>query len=410
MLRSTELADRSWLPYGNGRSYGDSNLNPGGGLLDCRAVRRIRAFDETTGLIDCDPGVLLDDLLDAIVPKGWFLPVVPGTCYVTVGGAIANDVHGKNHHAAGSFGNHVVELNLARSDGQTLRCSTSENADWFAATVGGLGLTGVITSARLQAMRVPSAQMLSETIRFHSLEEFFTLSEQSETDWAYTVSWIDCASAGRRLGRGLFSRANHASMGDLGSKPVSRVRRLPITPPVSLVNSLTLRAFNTLYFNRQRGDVVRQQQHFRPFFFPLDALLEWNRMYGPRGFYQYQCVVPDPAMSAVRQMLDEIAASGMGSFLAVLKQFGKVPSRGLLSFPQPGTTLALDFPNRGDRLHRLFERLDSIVLASGGRLYPAKDGRMGAAMFRAGYPQWQTFDRFVDPRFSSGFWRRVRAA
>jgi hypothetical protein len=230
------------------------------------------------------------------------------------------------------------------------------------------------------------------------------------------VSWIDCAFTGKRLGRGLFNRGNHAAAtmdvsqlpGNLPSGVAEHSRRVPLTPPISLINPISLKSFNTLYFNKQRVDAVRSLQHYRPFFYPLDALLEWNRIYGPQGFYQYQCAVPhEGALKATRQLLEAIAQSGMGSFLAVLKQFGEPASRGMLSFPQPGTTLALDFPNQGPRLHKLFAALDAIVQDAGGRLYPAKDGRMGAAIFKAGYPRWSEFAAYVDPRFSSGFWRRV---
>lgn len=404
------------LPYGNGRSYGDSNLNPGGILLEMRPLDRIIEFDPHSGVLTCEAGVLLSEILAFGVPQGWFPMVTPGTQFVTVGGAIANDVHGKNHHRAGSFGNQVRQFELLRSDGTRMVCSPEKNADWFAATIGGLGLTGVITWATLQLRAIANPYVDTETIRFRSLEEFFELSAASEADHEYSVAWIDCAFSGKRLGRGLFNRGNHAPAElDLALVPPgqrhradARELRVPVTPPVSLINSVTLKAFNLAYFHRQRGDRVRLLQPYRPFFYPLDAILEWNRIYGPRGFYQYQCIVPDEyALPSVRQLLDTIAASGMGSFLAVLKQFGKTPSRGMLSFPAPGTTLALDFPNRGPRLHRLFEALDRIVLDAGGRLYPAKDGRMGPAMFKAGYPRWNEFLDYVDPRFSSGFWRRV---
>ena len=411
-----EASPTTWLPYGNGRSYGDSNLNPGAGLLRARGLDHFMAFDRQTGILRCEAGVLLSEILRLVVPQGWFLPVTPGTQFVTVGGAIANDVHGKNHHVAGSFGNHVRQFELLRSDGSRRICSAADNPDWFAATIGGLGLTGLITWAEIQLRPVMNPLMDSETIRFRSVEEFFELSAASEADYEYTVSWIDCAFTGRRLGRGLFNRANHAPaicQPEHLRKPVAagvveHARRVPITPPLSLINPLSLKAFNTLYFHRQRGDRVRDIQHYRPFFYPLDALLEWNRIYGPKGFYQYQCAIPpDDAVKVTRQLLHTIAASGMGSFLAVLKQFGSVPSRGLLSFPMEGTTLALDFPNQGERLHQLFDALDQIVLQSGGRLYPAKDGRMSAKVFQAGYPNWQDFKAFVDPRMSSGMWRRV---
>ena len=406
----------SFLPYGNGRSYGDSNLNPGGVLLEMRPLDRFIEFDVDGGVLTCEAGVLLSEILAHCVPQGWFPMVTPGTQFVTGGGAIANDVHGKNHHRAGSFGNHVLEFELVRSDGTRKVCSPDQNADWYAATIGGLGLTGVITWATLQLRRIFNPYVDSETVRFRSLEEFFELSAASEADYEYTVSWIDCAFGGDRLGRGLFNRGNHAHVAvDLSRVPKAqrdrvdlRERRMPFSPPFSLVNSLTLKAFNLAYFHRQRGDRVNLLQHYRPFFYPLDAVLEWNRIYGPKGFYQYQCAVPDAhALRSVRQLLETISASGMGSFLAVLKQFGTPPSRGMLSFPAPGTTLALDFPNRGARLHRLFEALDKIVLEAGGRLYPAKDGRMGPSIFKAGYPRWKEFLGYVDPRFSSGFWRRV---
>jgi FAD/FMN-containing dehydrogenase len=404
------------LPFGNGRSYGDSNLNPGGSLLRARGLDRFIDFNPATGVLRCEGGVLLAEILRLVVPQGWFLPVVPGTQFVTVGGAIANDVHGKNHHLVGSFGNHVNAFELLRSDGSRRLCTPTEHADWYGATIGGLGLTGLITWAELQLRRVANPWLDTESIRFRGLEEFFELSTASELSHEYTVSWIDCAFTGRRLGRGLFNRGNHAasviqpellSQGLPGSLP-SATKRVPLTPPLSLINTLSLKAFNTLYFNRQIGDHARALQHYQPFFFPLDALLEWNRIYGPKGFYQYQCVLPpERSLQGTRELLQTIAASGMGSFLAVLKQFGSPASRGMLSFPEPGTTLALDFPNQGPRLHKLFEALDQIVLKAGGRLYPAKDGRMGSQIFKAGYPRWSEFNQFVDPQFSSGFWRRV---
>jgi FAD/FMN-containing dehydrogenase len=406
----------SVLPFGNGRSYGDSNLNPGGALLQGGQLDRLIAFDAATGVLRCEGGVLFSTLLRLIVPQGWFLPVTPGTQFITLGGAIANDVHGKNHHVAGSFGNHVLQFELLRSDGSRRTCSPTEHADWYAATIGGLGLTGLITWAEVQLKRIANPYLDTESIKFRSLEQFFELSAASELDHEYTVSWIDCGFDDHRLGRGLFNRGNHAPAAmnsallpkGLPSGVAEHSRKVPLTPPISLINPLSLKSFNTLYFNKQRPEVVRSLQHYRPFFYPLDALLEWNRIYGPRGFYQYQCAVPpERALPTTHALLKAIAASGMGSFLAVLKQFGEPASRGMLSFPTPGTTLALDFPNKGPRLHQLFDELDRIVLQAGGRLYPAKDGRMGAAIFKAGYPRWTELHPYVDPRFASGFWRRV---
>jgi FAD/FMN-containing dehydrogenase len=396
------------LPYGNGRSYGDSCLNVGGALLQTRALDRFIAFDTESGALACESGVLLADILKLAVPRGWFLPVSPGTQFVTVGGAIANDVHGKNHHHTGTFGRHVRRFELLRSDGQRIECAAGENPDWFAATVGGLGLTGAITRAEIQLRRIASPLMDVETIRFSNLDEFLALCAESDHDFEYTVAWIDCLGKGPRLGRGLLQRANHAEAPARIVPAHPRRVGIPFTPPFSLINAASLRLFNTTYYHRQRGARNRSIVRFEPFFYPLDNILHWNRLYGPRGLYQYQCVIPSACgRDATEALLGAIARSGLGSMLAVLKVFGSLSSPGLLSFPRQGVTLALDFPNRGERLERLFKELDHIVQSAGGRLYPAKDGRMPGALFRSGYPRWSEFARFVDPRCSSSFWRRV---
>jgi FAD/FMN-containing dehydrogenase len=326
---------------------------------------------------------------------------------VTVGGAIANDVHGKNHHRAGTFGCHVRRLELLRSNGERLVCSPSENPDWFAATVAGLGLTGVVTWAELQLRRISSPRLDVDSVRFGHLDEFFSLSAESEQAAEYTVSWIDCLARGKHLGRGIFQRANHGADA-APAPPKSRKLSVPFQLPVSLVNGVSLRVFNTLIYHKQWSRLKHSSEYYRSFFFPLDSILHWNRAYGPRGFYQYQCVVPTPsAREATAALLDTIASSGQGSSLAVLKQFGAVRSPGMLSFPREGVTLALDFPNRGGRLERLFEALDRIVSGAGGTLYPAKDGRMPGELFRSGYPRWQEFSQYIDPACSSSFWRRV---
>lgn len=399
----------SVLPRGNGRSYGDSCLNPGGTLLDARGLDRFIAFDPASGVLRCEAGLTLDALLALVVPQGWFLPVTPGTRYVTVGGAIANDVHGKNHHHVGTFGHHVMRFELLRSNGERVICSPSERAGLFGATVGGLGLTGLIVWAELQLRRIPGPWMESESIRFGGLDEFFELSRTSAATHEYSVAWIDCLASGRALGRGHFIRADHASMhgGERPAQPASRLS-MPFTPPVSLVNRLTLRPFNWLYYHRQRREHSRSTLHYEPYFYPLDGIRDWNRMYGPRGFLQHQCVLPrEAARDGVAELLREIARSGTGSFLAVLKEFGDRPSPGLLSFPRPGTTLALDFPNAGPDVFVLLDRLDSIVSGAGGAIYPAKDARMSGALFRQAYPSWEEFMNHIDPKFSSGFWRRV---
>lgn len=406
----------SLLARGNGRSYGDSNLNPEAGLLLTRRLDKFIAFDPTTGLLRCEAGVLLEEIIELVLPQGWFLSVTPGTQLVTVGGAIANDVHGKNHHVAGTFGHHVRGFELLRSDGSRRWCSEEENTALYTATIGGLGLTGLITLAEIQLRRVANSALNTETVKFRNLGDFFELNQSSERDYEYTVSWIDCTSTGKQLGRGLFSRANHAPAlsntahipSDLLALSSRSSIRIPVTPPISLVNNLSLKAFNALYYYNQRPQTIRKLEHYKSFFYPLDSVLEWNRIYGLQGFYQYQCVVPTArAHATTSALLDAVARSGLGSFLAVLKQFGGRSAQGMLSFPMRGTTLALDFPNTGVKVHRLFEALDRIVLEAGGRLYIAKDGRMSSAMFKAGYSRLQEFIPHVDPHFSSGWWRRV---
>jgi FAD/FMN-containing dehydrogenase len=396
------------LPFGNGRSYGDSCLNLGGGLIETRALDRFIHFDRDTGVLACEAGVLLADILRLVVPTGWFLSVVPGTCYVTVGGAIANDVHGKNHHHAGSFGRHVRRFELLRSDGTRLVCSPAENPDWFAATVGGLGLTGVVTWAELQLRPIQGPLMDVESIRFANLEEFFALCAEFEHRYEYIVAWIDCLSRGKQLGRGILQCANHAPDTVPTGLPSQKAMVVPFTMPMSLVNGVSSRIVSTLLYYRQRGRVKRSKDPFQTFFFPLDRIHHWNRAYGPAGFYQYQCVVPPAvAQQATAELLEAIARARSGSFLNVLKRFGAPASPGMLSFPREGVTLALDFPNRGAALERLFEALDRIVSAAGGALYPAKDGRMPGTLFRGGYPRWREFSQYIDPACSSSFWRRV---
>ena len=398
-------ADKPGLPFGNGRSYGDVGLNAGKTLWAMRGLDRFIAFDRAQGLIECEAGVLLKEIIDLVLPQGWFLPVVPGTQFVTVGGAIANDVHGKSHHRQGSFGDHVEHLVLIRTDGTSIECGPQLRPDWFAATVGGMGLTGVVTSARLRLRRVDGPWLDTETRTFESLDSFFDTSAESQRGWEHNVAWVDCAR-GHGDVRGVFFRGNHITAKD-AVRP-ARTKTFPLTPPVSLVNSLSLRLFNQLYYRMNRLQAGRSQQHYLPFFFPLDNLLEWNRMYGPRGFYQYQCVVPPQTQrDAIRELVARIGRSGMGSFLAVLKTFGDRTAPGLLSFPMPGTTLALDFPNLGASTLKLFDELNAVVLNAGGRLYPAKDACMPRAMFERGYPRLAEFLRFRDPGISSDMSRRL---
>ena len=393
---------RPGIAYGLGRSYGDVCLNPSGTVWRTAGLDRFIRFDEATGRLACEAGAVLRDIQDVFVPRGWGLPVLPGTRLVTVGGAIANDVHGKNHHEAGTFGDHVKSLRLLRTDGQEIVCGPDERRDWFAATVGGLGLTGLIVEAELQLRRVPGPWLETETIAYAGLDEFFRLSDDSHPEWEHAVSWSDCTSSDNR---GLFLRAKPAA----DQQGAWRPRRLamPIVPPVSLVNRLTLKPLNWLYWRLNQRHLGRRIVRYEPFLFPLDAIADWNRLYGPAGFYQYQCVVPrEPGPAAIRDMLALIARSGDGSVLAVLKTFGDRWPQGLLSFPRPGVTLALDFRNHAG-IDGLFGQLDTIVTAAGGRLYPAKDARMSRAMFEAGYPQLGEFLKYRDPGISSGLSRRL---
>jgi FAD/FMN-containing dehydrogenase len=393
------------LAFGNGRSYGDVCLNPDGLLWATKGLDQFIAFDDETGVLECEAGVLLCDVQQTLVPRGWMLPVTPGTQLITVGGAIANDVHGKNHHVMGSFGDHVLALRLLRTDGEVIECGPLEKADWFVATIGGMGLTGVISQARIQLRRIAGPWLETENVPYEDLGAFFELADGSEAEWEHTVSWIDCISHGG--GRGIFMRGNHVDAKD-GPLIKSGKKTVPLMPPVSLVNRLTLRPFNFVYYHMQARKRGKSRVHYAPFFYPLDNILEWNRIYGPRGFYQYQSVVPRAVgKDAVAAMLMEIARSGDGSFLGVLKTFGNRQPVGMMSFPQPGVTLALDFPNHGERTHTLFARLDAIVREAGGRIYSAKDARMPKDLFESGYPRLGEFMKYRDPGISSAMSRRL---
>jgi FAD/FMN-containing dehydrogenase len=404
-------SDDLWLAHGNGRSYGDVALNVGHTLVHTRWLDRYVAFDEESGVLECESGVLLSRIVADFLPRGWFPPVVPGTRHVSVGGAVANDVHGKNHHAMGSFGDHVLGLRLRRTDGSEIDCSPTENAQWFASTVGGLGLTGLITRVRLRLRPVSSGWVSVSVSRFRGLDAFFELNAAAESAHEYAVSWIDCLSGGERL-RGVLFAGDHAESPDserLQRYPAAPASRsFPVNPPMSLVNGLSLRAFNAAYFHKAPKQ-ARFLQSTWQYFWPLDALEHWNRMYGRRGLLQYQFVVPpERAREAISEVLGLLQQAGIGSFLAVLKTFGPRKAPGMLSFARPGLTLALDFPNQ-PRVHELFARLDGCIAAAGGALYPAKDALGSSRLFRAAYPRWDEFQCYRDPCISSTFVRRMEA-
>jgi FAD/FMN-containing dehydrogenase len=397
----------STLAFGNGRSYGDSCLAASDHVLHTLPLDRLIAADWTAGVLRAESGITLTQILEVAIPRGWMLPVTPGTKYITLGGAIANDVHGKNHHVRGTFGRHVRRFGLARSDGRLLECAPDQNADLYAATIGGLGLTGLLLWAEIELMPIRSSLIDMMSVRFTNLDEFFDLSAQLDARHEYSVAWVDCQSRGSALGRGILMVGDHAPEGPLAVDRRNKYT-VPFTLPVPLFNRFSLRAFNALYYHRQRRREVRAKVGYDGYFYPLDGVLEWNRIYGRRGFQQYQCVVPpQAARDAMHAILDAIAASGTGSFLAVLKRCGDIPSPGLLSFPCEGTSLALDFPQREAQNARLFERLDAIVREARGRLYPAKDAHMSGADFRTAYPQWPQLEALRDCALLSRFWARV---
>lgn len=393
------------LAYGLGRSYGDSCLNQGGTLLLTRPMNHLMAWDEDTMILRVEAGVSLHEILDFAIPRGYFLPVMPGTKFVTVGGAIANDIHGKNHHVAGTFGVYVEGFNLLRSNGEQMYCSRDQNPEMYRATIGGLGLTGLISFADIK-LKKASSTMEVEYLPFHGLQEFFDLSQNS-MQWDYTVAWMDCINAWSPWGRGLFMRGVH-SPHVLDQEQKSNLSlEVPVDLPSWLLNRYSCKAFNELYYQVNRRRVGKFLSSYHSYFFPLDAVAHWNRIYGRRGFFQYQCVVPVGEVAAFHEVLEAIAGSGLASFLAVLKYFGAQTSPGMMSFPREGYTLTLDFAYRRGETISLLRRLTDIVNQAGGRLYPAKDSMMTPKDFAQYFPQWQDFATFKDPKFSSSFWRRV---
>jgi FAD/FMN-containing dehydrogenase len=397
----------SALPVGLGRSYGDVCLLKDGTLLQTTGMNRLIGFDSETGILTAEAGISLAQILDFAVPRGFFLPVTPGTKYVTLGGAIANDIHGKNHEVAGSFGNHVPCFELVRSDGTHRVCSRTENPDWYAATIGGMGLTGLITWAQLRLRPIVSRGIDYEGIQFHGIDEFLDLKHRYNQA-EYSVSWLDCVSTGKNFARGIFMPGEHSRVpGELKRSPEPKLV-LPFDAPAFALNRTTVSLFNTVFFHKQGKAHVKAVHDYEPFFYPLDAVLHWNRMYGKRGLVQFQYAIPwEHAKEGTVAILQAIAKSGLASFLAVLKAFGDIPSLGMMSFPLAGIMFALDFPIKPGITFPLLERLGDMTLDYGGRLYPAKDAAMTAAQFQTFYPEWQRFARFRDPMLTSSFWERV---
>jgi FAD/FMN-containing dehydrogenase len=403
----TNASGAKMLAVGMGRSYGDVCLLQNGALLRTPNLDRLISFDSQTGLLRCEAGVTLAEILDFAVPRGWFLPVSPGTKYVTVGGAIANDIHGKNHHIAGTFGRHTPSFELIRSDGTQVVCSATQNPDWYSATIGGMGLTGLISWAEVQMRPIVSRRIRLQSTKFIGLEEFIALSKAS-TQVEYSVAWIDCVAQGRNFARGIFMQGQH----DQNPGPLTPLAKpkfaLPFDLPAFALTRSSVGAFNTLYYHKQLSKQRSGLTDYEPFFYPLDSILQWNRLYGKQGLLQFQCVLPwESDLLGITQLLKAITASGLASFLAVIKVFGDVASPGMMSFPMPGITLALDFPIRREVSFSLLDRLAAITAEFGGRMYPAKDACMSAAHFQQFYPQWQQWATYIDPAFSSNFWQRV---
>lgn len=407
LYQQSTVSFGSTLAYGNGRSYGDSCLALSDHVIAMRGLNRFINVDWLLGIIRAEAGVTLAEVLELIIPHGWFLAVTPGTQFITLGGAVANDVHGKNHHRRGTFGNHVLQFGLLRQNEPEITCSKLENLALFQATIGGLGLTGIITWVEIQLIPIKASKIDSKVVRFNNLDEFFTLSAELDSLHEYSVAWVDCIATGNKTGRGVFMAGDYAEDGELAYSQPKKLQ-VPIKLPCSLVNSLSLKAFNAIYWRKHPKSIKSVRIDYYPFFYPLDNILYWNRIYGYKGFQQYQCVIPKRVSEqAIRALLSTIAQQGIGSFLAVLKCCGAISSPGLMSFPMEGTTLALDFPQSKALAKVLFPRLDAIVREAGGRLYAAKDAHMQADDFKQAYPAWEQLEALRDRGLNSHFWKRV---
>lgn len=366
------------IARGNGRCYGDAALSEN--IFSTKRLNKFISFDRLNGIIECEAGVLLSDVLEVIVPQGYFLFVTPGTKFITVGGAIASDVHGKNHHAEGCFAEYVLEFSLLNEKGEILTCSQNENSDKFWATIGGMGLTGIILSAKFKLKNIESTFIRQESIKAENLDEIFQLFDESES-WTYNVAWIDCLQKDKNLGRSIIMRGEHAFKHELPPKKQEKPLQLkknsspsiPFYFPNFVLNNLTVKLFNLLYYLKQSKKEVKNFVHYESFFYPLDIVSDWNRIYGKKGFIQYQMVIPkENGKEGMRRILETIAKSGNGSFLAVLKLFGKNNPLAYNSFPMEGYTLALDF-KINSKLKKLVAQLDDIVEEFGGRIYLTKD-------------------------------------
>jgi len=389
-------AEEPFIPRGNGRSYGDSSL--GKRAITTLKFDKILSFDTVNGIFECQPGITLAIVLDVIVSRGWFLPVTPGTNLITVGGAVASNVHGKNHRLAGSFSLYIIDMDVRLASNETITCSPAQNTDLFEATCGGMGLTGMVTRVKFRLKKIETSYIRQKQIKAANLDELLTLFDKYKA-YSYTVAWVDCLKKGKYFGRSILTIGEHAAISDLNADqkanplqlPAKKKLNFPFNLPSWALNTFAVKVFNFLYYKKNFSKEIDSVVPYTPFFYPLDAINNWNRMYGKNGFVQYQFVLPFEAKQGLIEILNRISAKGMGSFLTVLKALGKQES--MISFCREGYTLALDFPLRNGVLEFLDE-LDEIVLKCGGRLYITKDARMKPAML-ANYPQLEKFKSIV---------------
>lgn len=396
-LKRYVAAHKGIIARGNGRCYGDASL--GKNNVSMLRYDKVLAFDVQQGILDVQAGVTLDQLLEIIVPKGWFLPVTPGTKYITVGGAVASDVHGKNHHVDGTFSNHVIDMDVLLADGTVMTCGPDRHTDLFQATAGGMGLTGIITRVKFTLKKISTAYIRQSQFKAANLDEVLRLFDEYK-HYTYSMAWIDCLQKGDSFGRSILIVGEHATPEELNAQqrkapltiPPKRKLVVPFNLPSFVLNKLTVKAFNALYYAKNYKKEMHKVIPFEPFFYPLDAILHWNRGYGKAGFVQYQFVLSLDQKEGLVAIMKRISEKGWGSFLTVLKVFG--PQDSLISFPMEGYTLAMDFPVRKG-LFEFLDELDEIVLQYGGRLYLSKDARMQQQIFWKSYPNAQVFADIV---------------